>query len=673
MSVTWTVAAITLLFAPGTVRAATIRKIDRVNTTITLAQQRTDLCGRPIAVAAAANGAYVFVLTLRGWIYRLSSTDLSSGGTPPQACSTDQPQTRLPDPSGGGSRPNAIALAVNPSTNEVYVGLADGRIYRYPASLGNTFASSQSVANPVVALTIDSSNNVYVAYGSKIDKWDSSLSSKLFSHTLTATVKAIKAVATGDVYVATSDSTIHLFNSSLTELTGPGTLQPTSTCPTVTVPLDIASSGGTVIVRTSNALYKVGPTAVVACKSQALVAVDVDSVGDVVAADSGGTVFVFDTMLSSPPSSISTGISQTRLIAAKALTSSSASFYVVGGSDGASEGDPHFTTIDGVRYDFQSAGEFVLLRHTGSSKVQVNGADVSGPTLSYDAMEIQVRQFPVATTANTCVSLNSAVAARVGKHRVTYEPNLSGQPDPSGLQLRIDGKLITLDPSGSRFGDGGRIVATSTPGGLEIDFPDDSILFITPGWWGSQGKWYLNLNVVPQQSALGLAGNVPEGSWLPTLPDGTSMGPAPGSAHDRYVALYERFADAWRVTDATTLFDYAPGTSTKTFTMRDWPPESGPCDIRGTVPVEGVTEEVAKEACQRVPGDPANCIFDVKITGLLSFANTYVASRNVQPVPEAKPKRRHAGTARVAVLTFLGLLALWMVLRMRRGKGSVLR
>ena len=38
----------------------------------------------------------------------------------------------------------------------------------------------------------------------------------------------------------------------------------------------------------------------------------------------------------------------------------------------------------------------------------------------------------------------AAVAARVGKHRVTYEPNLSGVPDPSGLQLRVDGTLTTL-------------------------------------------------------------------------------------------------------------------------------------------------------------------------------------------------------------------------------------
>jgi len=174
------------------------------------------------------------------------------------------------------------------------------------------------------------------------------------------------------------------------------------------------------------------------------------------------------------------------------------------------------------------------------------------------------------------------------------------------------------------------------------------------------------VNVVPQQRARGLAGDVPERSWLPALPDGTSMGPKPTSAHDQYVELYKRFADAWRVTEKTSLFDYAPGTSTDTFTMRGWPPENGKCDIPGAVPVQGATEEVAREACKGVPGDPANCIFDVKVTGLTNIANTYVASRNAQPVSETTQPECHcerkAGGGTVALLTFLGLLALWILL-----------
>src|SRR5262249_39343922 len=80
-------------------------------------------------------------------------------------------------------------------------------------------------------------------------------------------------------------------------------------------------------------------------------------------------------------------------------------------------GDPHITTVDGLTYDFQSAGEFVALRD------------------SLGTLEIQTRQTPVATNGpgsaannttglSTCVSVNTAVAVRVGTHRVSYQPNI---------------------------------------------------------------------------------------------------------------------------------------------------------------------------------------------------------------------------------------------------------
>jgi hypothetical protein len=68
----------------------------------------------------------------------------------------------------------------------------------------------------------------------------------------------------------------------------------------------------------------------------------------------------------------------------------------VNGGAAAHEGDPHLITVNGVHYDFQGAGEFIVLR-------------------DYDGMEIQTRQSPIATTFNpgadphdglaTCVSL----------------------------------------------------------------------------------------------------------------------------------------------------------------------------------------------------------------------------------------------------------------------------
>jgi lysyl endopeptidase len=298
------------------------------------------------------------------------------------------------------------------------------------------------------------------------------------------------------------------------------------------------------------------------------------------------------------------------------------------------DGDPHITTANGIHYDFQGAGEFVSLR------------DANG-------LEIQTRQTPIATTFNpganphtglaTCVSLNTAVAARVGKYRVTYQPNLSGVPDPSGLQLRVDGALTTLAATGHNLGNGGRIAKTPTPGGIEIDFPDGSVLFVTPGWWASQSKWYLNVSVVRSATmdgmggsrdaaGTGIAGAIAPGDWLPLLPDGSSMGHRPGALHERYVDLYQKFADAWRVTDKITLFDYAPNTSTSTFTLASWPPENPPCVLPEVKPVKPASLEVAQRACRAVVGinQNADCVFDVRVTGNTGFAATYLASEKIQ-------------------------------------------
>jgi len=108
----------------------------------------------------------------------------------------------------------------------------------------------------------------------------------------------------------------------------------------------------------------------------------------------------------------------------------------------------------------------------------------------------------------------------------------------------------------------------------------------------------------------------------------------PDSLHDRFVDLYQKFGNAWRITAATSLFDYAPGTSTDTFTM-NWPPENPPCSLPSVTPATGTTEAIARQACQLVKGESPNqnCIFDVMFTGNTGFATTYLALQDLEPKP----------------------------------------
>jgi hypothetical protein len=293
----------------------------------------------------------------------------------------------------------------------------------------------------------------------------------------------------------------------------------------------------------------------------------------------------------------------------------------VSGGLAAMEGDPHVSTVDGIHYDFQSAGEFVVLRDAGGTEIQTRQTAVPTASVVGNAY----------TGLTTCVSLNTAVAVRVNKHRVTFEPNLSGEPDPSGLQLRVDGNLTTLPSAGLDLGAGGRVVS-SLAGGIQVGFPDETTLIVTPNWWSTENKWYLNVDVYHSAALEGVMGARARGSWLPALADGTSLGPKPAALHQRYVDLYQKFADSWRVTDKTSLFDYAPGTSTATFTIASWPPENPPCVLPETTPVKPATLAVARRACRAVVGKnrKEDCIFDVRVTGNTGFAKLYLLSQKIE-------------------------------------------
>ena len=121
-------------------------------------------------------------------------------------------------------------------------------------------------------------------------------------------------------------------------------------------------------------------------------------------------------------------------------------------------GDPHLTTLNARRYDFQGAGEFTLLRSPDAS------------------LEIQGRQEPWKDSNK--VSLNTAIAARVGGHTIGVYST------PDGFQVLVDG-TVTDATTPIDLGSGGRLAAYAA--GYEIDFPDGTKL-----WTLSIRGWGIN-------------------------------------------------------------------------------------------------------------------------------------------------------------------------------------
>jgi hypothetical protein len=298
----------------------------------------------------------------------------------------------------------------------------------------------------------------------------------------------------------------------------------------------------------------------------------------------------------------------------------------MGGVDTSSDtGDPHIRTVHGPRYDFQAAGEFTLLR------------DGKG-------MEVHVRQTPAATPPpvkddytglTECVSLNTAVAVRVGRRRISYQPWRDTR-----LQFFVDGKPAELPKAGLDIG-AHRVTMFPAGGeaGIRIDYGHGPVVTITPHLWTSYGIHYLNVEVTNTDADGGLMGRIPHGTWLPALPSGATVGPMPASLNDRYVVLYKTFADAWRLTDATSLFTYLPGRSTASFTDRNWPPQKPPCVTvpRGfPKPANPIGDNIpiakAKQICKGVTLDDLNaaCVFDVATTGDESFAKAYLLAQELR-------------------------------------------
>jgi hypothetical protein len=253
---------------------------------------------------------------------------------------------------------------------------------------------------------------------------------------------------------------------------------------------------------------------------------------------------------------------------------------------GYSWGDPHYVTADGLIYDMQACGEFVL----------VETRNVSDPS----PLTVQTRTAMYGPN----VSVNTAVATLVDGHRVTID-TLETEP------LRIDGQVMTIASGDSVALGGGQIHYDA--GVYSIVFPTQERLIVT-----DRGS-YVDVRLCasadrPDGSLHGLLGNF-DGNVANDLAtrDGTVLPTQP-----TFAQLYDTFANSWRITQAESLFDYRAGESTASFSDENCPIQK---TTRASLPADKVAEAIALLDAAGIT-DPAlreAAILDYALTGDPSF------------------------------------------------------
>lgn len=250
------------------------------------------------------------------------------------------------------------------------------------------------------------------------------------------------------------------------------------------------------------------------------------------------------------------------------------------GTCASSYGDPHLVTPDLAYYDFQQVGEFVALRS------------------DTDDMQVQVRQRPWFQSSRT-VAENSAVAMTVAGHRVGIY-RTPGEP-----QILVDGSAIAPAALPYALPGGGSI--SSVQGALVVQWPDGSFVSVfAAGYF----RISVGLATARHGHVHGLFGNA-DGVAANDLAtrDGTAIA-YPAKPAD----LYGPFANSWRVAQAESLFDYASGTDTNTFTDRAFP-----YAVLGTGSLPAATRDQAAAVCTAAGASTQPfldaCILDAALTG----------------------------------------------------------
>jgi von Willebrand factor type D domain len=284
-----------------------------------------------------------------------------------------------------------------------------------------------------------------------------------------------------------------------------------------------------------------------------------------------------------------------------------------GGGGGSSFSDPHLVTFDGGWYDFQGAGEYTLARSPSGD------------------LDVQIREQPLSMrlAIGRAIAINTALAMRVAGDRVgVYTP---------GLEVRVNGRGFIPTKRAQRLPRGGSVRLAD--GQVEVRWPDSSLVRVMAAF----GLGVLVQPAAARQGTLtGMFGNFdanPDNDFVTR--SGTRLDP--DKVPRSYRLLYHVFGDSWRITQGQSLFDYARGESTRTFTKRNLPTRLTAADLLSPRQLRMATRicralHITKRQVFQA------CLLDVGFTGNGAFATSSAQAERTAggfPVPHRakKPKK----------------------------------
>ncbi len=272
--------------------------------------------------------------------------------------------------------------------------------------------------------------------------------------------------------------------------------------------------------------------------------------------------------------------------------------------------DPHDRTGDGLPFDFQAAGEFLIAASSDARVV------------------VQARHEPVGSS--TLVTNITAVAASVAGDRIAvYASDKVAITIGGNSQTRSD--LSVRLPHGGIVERHGAQVTITWPGGSRLDV--------------SRAGSHLDFSFDPDAATaptlrglLGSADGNPANDF--TARDGTVLDQKDPAFATK---VYDPFGASWRITQSESLFDYGPGQSTATFTKPEIP--TAPATI-GALDATARSKAEALCSVMGVTLEPTrtNCILDVGITGDSSYAASAAAVQVATVTAAAQPPGPSAGS-----------------------------